>query len=185
MRRSILVLALLILLAAVSVGCVSQTQSRITQAEQPQHLAVEASVIKLSPQELFRQSDAVIVGVVTGMPRSSRIPGPRTDAEPEGLPRVVTDWTVVTTEVLKGTPPKHVSVRLEGGSTPDLTVDFTQEADLSSGDRVLLYLRSEGDHYRVNGLFQGKYAITDSGLAKNRESERDEPLSSLKLRNQP
>ncbi len=170
-----------LLLAFMVPGCTA-SDAKPVQAP-PEKWQVNASVVKMSPEELFESSDVVVVGVVTGRPTTRRVPGPKTDNMPQGEPMVVTDWSVSVKEVVKGNPPTQIVVKLEGGSTSELEIDVVDEARLSQGEKVFLCLTQAGDGtYRVNGLFQGKYTITNDGRVSNKDPGLNDTLDNLKKR---
>lgn len=179
MKKRLAILSCLLFLL-VTTGCSQQASS--TQLTEPERWQVDASVVEVSPEELFESSDAVIIGIVTGQPTAKRVPGPKTDSMPQGEPMVVSEWTVIVKDVLKGDPPPKIVVQLDGGDTPELEIDMADEAQFSQGEKVFLYLKRVGDVYRVNGLFQGKYTVLGSGRVTNKDSRLNGTLDDLKER---
>lgn len=171
---------LLVVLAAT--GCTRSANS--VKKTAPERWQVDASVVKMSPEELFASSDAVVIGIVTGRPTAKRVPGPKTDSMPQGEPMVVSEWAVNVKEALKGDPPSKIVVQLEGGDTPELEIDMSDEARLSPGEEVFLYLNRAGDVYRVNGLFQGKYTVSENGRVTNKDANLNDTLDNLRKRGQ-
>lgn len=130
------------------------------------------SLIPLNVSELAKQSDLIVIANV-----KEALPS-MLDTSNLKSPHVWTDVVLDVEKTLKGpVNGTTVAVRLAGGTAWGITQIVSPEAELSKGERVLLFLKKEpntirGDHYGVLGAIQGKYLLTD-GLAVNFDQSRN------------
>ncbi len=141
---------------------------------------VSYELIYLSPEELAKESDLILIGSVKEiLPARWNTPdGKQPENAFEGL-----DWNAViyrdvvisVDEYLKNSlPSNEVVVRVLGGTVGNLGMDVEDEASFEPGEDVLLYLVEdtspatkdlEPEHFRVRGFFQGKYTLAGDGKA--------------------
>jgi len=139
---------------------------------------VFSTVIKMSPAELKAHAQAIVLARVV------RRVGPFSVQEPAGddgstITRVFTDWEVMPLRVYKtdgqvsqGSP---IRVALFGGEVDGVRQVAGDEADLTAGETVVLFLTREispeaieEGRYGILTLRQGKYHVNDStGQAEN------------------
>ena len=112
-----------------------------------------ATAVPVSVEDLARGSDAVIRGRV--VKQSSHWSSDHR--------RILTDVEVETSSVWRGSAPSHVTVVVPGGVVGDVGQRVDGAPTLSDGEDVALFLEKAGDgRYRVHGLGQGKFAISDT-----------------------
>lgn len=111
----------------------------------------QAASIKLSFDELVRQSDAIVVAKVVGA--ASRSEG---HAQVPGHPEIVTDTRLQVQRVLKGSRPSTLQVTQPGGVVDGLGLYVTEVATFEKGESCLLFLDADGG---LVGAGQGKYGI--------------------------
>jgi hypothetical protein len=116
--------------------------------------AAATQIRPFTRSEQIRASDVILIGTVV-------------DLSPEWDDRarlIVTDAEVAVDEVWKGEPGSdRVVVRTLGGAMGSVGLAVEGAARFVEGERVLLYLERDADHFRPSGLGFGKYAIESAG----------------------
>lgn len=186
------VLVALLLPAAGCSGAVSQTESASPKAV----TKVSATLLDLSPEELFEQAPVVIRARVDGPVGPLSVDAPSGDDRVPGSTQewMYTQWSVVPTQVYKtdGTisSGKPVIVALRGGQSDEQVIEWEAEADLASGEEVVLYLgKTDGPgteapgRYFTHQLMVGKYKIDKkTGMAVSKDSRRNLRLNDLEAK---
>ena len=114
----------------------------------------EATLIRaFSLQELHRTADEVVTGTVTAADCFLY----------EAHDTIYTEYTVVVESTLKGEGGKTLVVRLMGGTVGDRELVVAGNATLEPGERVLLFLRTNGAFHTVVGMSQGKWTVRRHG----------------------
>lgn len=178
----------LALVAAGSLsGCAADRaaapKSRVAAPESrvPVVINSSASVIKMSPTEMKARARAVVMARVVRRVGAFAVQEPSGDDRTPGstMTRVFTDWEVMPLKVYKtdgrvsqGSP---IRVALFGGEVDGVRIVNTDEADLTAGETVVLFLTQEmppqmveDGRYFILTLRQGKYHVNYStGRAEN------------------
>jgi hypothetical protein len=164
---------------------VSPAQAKITIEE-------SALVRDITPQQLAREADTIVLGTIHG-PTSSQwstqngeLP-PGIDLENQPLPAglfIFTDTPVQVERVLKGREiAPTIYVRTRGGSVGEFSYIAEDDPQLIVDQKVLLFLSStsvetklDAEHYIVIEAFQGKFKVEgDQAISKVRKL----PISEL------
>jgi hypothetical protein len=98
--------------------------------------------------------------------------------------RIYTD-VVLSTEVgIKGTEDGAVVVRIQGGTVGDTTMSVSDGPELNEGERVLVFLRREADHFTVVGRGAGsvRASSAEAPLALESAFANAERLAGGRLR---
>ncbi|HII02979.1 TPA: hypothetical protein HA351_15445 [Methanosarcinaceae archaeon] len=134
----------------------------------------------LSPEELAKKSDLILIGSVKEIlpARWSTPDGGQPENAIEALGRdevIYRDVVISVDEYLKNSlSSNEVVVRVLGGIVGNLGMDVEDEASFEPGEDVLLYLVEDTspatkdlkpEHFRVTGISQGKYTLTGDGKA--------------------
>ena len=114
--------------------------------------AAASTFFAMNQEELLASSNAVVQGKVLDTRSFWN----------EKHTMIMTEARVEVTELVAGDAPAVVTVRTFGGEVGDYRVDAAGFPTFSSGDRLFLYLSSDGDAYRVAGYRQGQYRIRTS-----------------------
>jgi len=110
-----------------------------------------STFVAMTPNELVAQADAVVVGQVVE----------RFSAWTDSGRLIYTDNTLRVDEVVLGEAPAFVTVRTFGGQVGDVIVEAHGFPQLAGDERVLLFLKDEGDAgaVRVLGYQQGHFRV--------------------------
>ena len=149
-------------------------------SDTPVTMEVSALVEYLSPEDLAKKSDLILIGSVKEiLPARWNTPDgeqPEDAFEGSGLNDVIYRDVVISVDQYLKNPlsSNEVIVRTLGGTVGNLTLAVEDEPSFEPGDDVLLYLVEdaypatkdlEPEHFRVTGSFQGKYTLTGDGKA--------------------
>lgn len=155
-----------------------------------------ATLEPLNDTELSNNSDMVVIGTVKEILPSKwnsadgKRPNNTDSFNLESL--IYTDITINVDKFFKSSSSsREVTVRVYGGTVGNdtLVVDF--EPTFQPGEKVLLYLMKDAtkgtsnigpEHFKVTGLMQGKFTLTDDGKAVRFDKTigQDELLSKIK-----
>lgn len=172
----------------------------LSSSNAPVTIGVSSLVEYLSPDNLTEDSDLVLIGSVKEiLPAKWSPPDGKEPLNPiEDLgPYVVIyrDVVVSVDEYLKNPlSSNEVTVRTQGGTIGNLTMDAEDEPSFETGEKVLLYLVEDTypatkalgpEHYVIYGCFQGKFSLTEDGKAvsKGETVELEEMLKLLNVSN--
>jgi len=117
--------------------------------------ALESAVLRyISLDELTLSSDIIFEGEVTGVETGWT-------EEPKHL---ITTLTIRIDNVLKNNDSgkkegDKVELRLPGGHKDGMTMFVVGGPRLYKGEKVLLFLERDTDHFMLNGFTQGKFSI--------------------------
>lgn len=173
-------LSMMILILFFS-GSISNTQNQeVEQTYESVAIPIGGEIPALSLNELADQSEVIAIGTVKEI-------SPSTWNTPDGkrrgktikdigeLDTMYTDVSIGVEKYLKGSLNKdEVIVRIEGGEDNYTTVTIDYEPSFKEGEKVLVYLRNDTSpftkdvgqrHYVVTGYSQGKFSLTDDGIA--------------------
>lgn len=171
-----------------------------SSSDVPVTIGVSSSIAYLSPDNLTKDSDIVLTGSVKEIlpAKWSTSDGkeplnPIEDLGPYVL--IYRDVVVSVDEYLKNPlSSDEVTVRTQGGTIGNLTMDAEDEPFFEIGEKVLLYLVEDTypvtkdlgpDHFVVYGCFQGKFSLTEEGKAVSKVEtvELEEMLKLLNVSN--
>ena len=114
----------------------------------------EATLIRaFSLPELHRAADEVVTGTVAAADSFWN----------EGHDTIYTDYSVTVESTVKGSRRKTIVVRLMGGTVGDRELVVAGNATLEPGERVLLFLRTNGAFHTVVGMSLGKWTVRRHG----------------------
>jgi hypothetical protein len=125
----------------------------------------DGSVVRaMSLEELTRAADLVVLGKVTSVrPEWSR-----------DHRRILTRVLVQTTESWKGAPPRSpVAVLTPGGELDGIGQQISGIPEVSTGDRVILFLRQRADAFRLVGMAQGLFRVEPGTVASGEVASRN------------
>lgn len=174
----------------------SQDNTKLANNDMPLYSESSASLPLLDNKELSNRSEMIIVGTVKEILPSkwTSVDGKR----PNGIDSfslensIYTDITINVDKYLKNpSSSKEVTVRLDGGTVGNDTLEANYEPMFKPGEKVLLFLTEdvvtstsniEPKHLRVTGCMLGKFTLTDDGKAVRRDKtvSQDELLSTIK-----
>jgi len=163
------IIGILVVMALVvgAIGIVAVLKGR----SKPSVVTVGALLIRKDLPTLAKEADTIMIGKVVADLGSGE------DASETRLSKVYTDYQINAEKFLKNPQAsRDIKVRVAGGKSGDSTVLVEDEAKLTPGERVMLFLSKEkGGRFTVTGFAQGEYELK-GGMAKNAQntSEKDE-----------
>jgi hypothetical protein len=113
--------------------------------------ALAALVVPVSVEELTRRSDTVVRG---------RIERVRARWSADGK-RIFTHAEVAPSSVWRGSAPARLTVVSPGGVVGDIGQSVGGAPAFSEGEEVVLFLGKAGGSFRVRGMGQGKFKVSD------------------------
>ena len=150
--------------------------------EKPYVHMMSGSLAPVEPEELFSNSQLVVVGKATGESQSLLI------RSVDGGEMIHTDTFFEVSEVLRGETDKSIlALRHMGGSVGNETLIFDNAPELKEGQEYVLFLynpnmgggfNAAGDHYYIYGAVQGMLTANEDGMY---EIEDDMVLSKDEL----
>lgn len=167
--------------------------------EEFEAVTIETSgeIIALNFNDLNEDSETILIGTVKEILPSkwNTADGKRpakliADLGPDDT--IYTDIVISVDEYLKNPlDQKEVIVRIGGGKDEFTIVDVDYEPSFERGEKVLLYLSEDispmtknigPNHYAVTGFYQGKFTLTNDGMAERFDKSLDleELLNSIK-----
>ena len=174
----------------------SQDNTKLANNDMPLYSETSASLAPLSPEELNNHSYTIVIGTVKEINPSkwNSIDGKRPDGiDSFSLENLIyTDITISVDEYLKNPlSSKEVTVRVDGGTVGNDTLEANHEPSFKTDEKVLLYLTNDltnrtkdikPEHFKVTGCMQGKFTLTDDGKAVRRDKtvSQEELLSTIK-----
>ncbi|WP_245860368.1 hypothetical protein [Methanosarcina spelaei] len=174
----------------------SQDNTKLSNNDMPLYSKSSASLPLLDNEELSNRSEMIIIGTV-----KETLPSKWTSADgkrPKGIDSfslensIYTDITINVDKYLKNpSSSKEVTVRLDGGTVGNDTLEADYEPTFKPGEKVLLFLTDDvvagtskigPKHFRATGCMLGKFTLTDDGKAVRRDKtvNQDELLSAIK-----
>lgn len=99
--------------------------------------------------DLVRESASIVIGTV----------GASGSVWNDAHDTIYTDSTVVVDEVLAGRPAPQITVRQPGGAVGDVRATIAGVRYLQPGERVLLFLRTDGVRHYLVGFSQGIWRV--------------------------
>lgn len=116
-----------------------------------------------TPEELYKESDVILVGKIT--------------TAKENVEQRVTDYTISVEKYLKNdTSAQSLSIVSSGSKNSNVWVE--DDPIFDTGDRVLLYLNSDGNVYHMS---QYSTVLDDEGYSANQVKSIQDEISSEKL----
>jgi len=169
--------------------------TKLANNDMPLYSKSSASLPLLGSEELSNYSDTIVIGTVKEINPSkwNSINGKRPDGiDSFSLENLIyTDITISVEKYLKNpSSAKEITVRLDGGTVGNDTLETDYEPTFKSGEKVLLFLTKdvtigtsniEPKHLRVTGCMQGKFTLTDDGKAvrPDKTVSQDELLNTI------
>ena len=129
----------------------------------------EAAMIKLSLEKLATQADTIVLGTITSQTSDWNIQ--RT--------AIYTDITLAVEEFIKGLSggspgavrrPEEITFRVAGGVVGEIGMSTSNDPVFQNGERVVIFLNTEGTPARVVGLHQGKYTVRNKTVTRDRQT---------------
>lgn len=128
---------------------------------------VSGSLEELTQHEIITRSSLVAIGSISEVSDPFQI-----KPVGGGDPSVFTDYSLQISDVLRGEPDSDmVSVRVQGGTTDNLTTIVEEAPELEVGQEYLLFLyqpgrggsyNTEGDYYYITGVNQGAFEVSSA-----------------------
>ena len=116
-----------------------------------------AGMVKLSLEQLTGEADTIVQGTVISQ-------GSAWNAQ---LTAIYTDVTVAVETTIKGSPVAEVTFRIKGGIVGDIGMRTSTDPVFQDGERVLVFLDTNGVVPRLVGQRQGRYTIKGSKVMKD------------------
>jgi hypothetical protein len=116
-----------------------------------------AVMVRLSLQQLSRESDTIVLGTVTQ----------RVSAWNTLHTAIYTDVMVTVGEVIKGTPASELIIRIAGGIVGDIGMRTSTAPEMQDGDQVILFLRTAHIPASVVGEYQGAYTVSNGTVTRD------------------
>ena len=114
-------------------------------------------MIKLSLEQLTMEANTIVLGTVTS----------QTSAWNAEHTAIYTDVTVEVEEVIKGLSVTEVTFRIAGGIVGEIGMRTSNDPEFQDGERVIVFLNTDGVPARVVGLHQGKYTVRDGTVRRD------------------
>lgn len=132
---------------------------------------VSAVLAKVTPEEIVKQSDGIIIGTVESLQVTKAPSDLRANEED-----IVTNVDILVERYLfnpKNLSLSKITVQTIGGTIDDKTIIAEDSPIFQKGDKVVVFLHQKNDAtFTVYGWSQGKYTILDDRLANN-QNEQD------------
>jgi len=150
------------------------TETKLNTEDQPPVTMYMYGILeKLSYDELKSQSNVVLIGTVKEeLPSKwNTSDGERPnksieDLDVGGKDFVYTDVVILVDQYLMNSlDSKEVTVRVIGGTVGKDVFEVEDEPSFKQNEKVLLYIRGENSPFEVTGALQGKFHLTDDGMA--------------------
>lgn len=161
-------------------GISSQPVNNNTNVQTPYGISVSGSMELLSFHELDNRSQTIVIGTITEIFPSkwNTDDGKRRGVTIDDIGENDTMYTdiIVSVESYLKNPldQEEVRVRIEGGEDGLVTMTIDSEPSFYKGEKVLVYLCEDTypyfkdigpEHFIVTGYSQGKFSLTDDGIA--------------------
>lgn len=170
MNRNLYIIGALLILAVAS-GVVYGLTEKYRQPTEVT-VSVNSIMIQRTVEELTKNSDAAIVGVIEDI----AVVKEKSVFRP-GESDIVTVATIRVEKYLsnnKGLDSSVIEVRTIGGTVGDFTMVAEDSPSFDIGSRVVVFVyRFSGDDYWVAGDAQGKFTINEDGTLG---TEREKPF---------
>ena len=174
----------------------SQDNTKLANNDMPLYSKSSASLPLLDIEELSNRSEMIVIGTVKEIH-----PSKWTSADgkrPNGIDSfslensIYTDITISVDKYLKNpSSSKEVTVRVDGGTVGNDTLEADYAPAFKPGEKVLLFLTEDAvistkdikpEHFKVTACSLGKYTLTDDGQAIGdyKTISQDELLSKIK-----
>lgn len=111
--------------------------------------AAASTFLAMSQEELMTSSAAVVQGQVLEVRSFWN----------DDHTNIISEARIEVTDLLAGDAPAVVTVRTFGGEVGNYRVEALGFPKFSPGEKAVLYLRADGDAFRVAGYAQGFYRI--------------------------
>jgi hypothetical protein len=162
---------LILILIIVAAGSITAFNLYRHPSANQQTIETSAIMVKLSPQEITKQSDGVIVGTVKNL----EIVKAPSNFRP-GEEDIVTNAVITVEKYLynpKSLSSSEITVQTIGGTIDNQTMTSEDSPNFEQGQRVVVFLRQEPNGtFIIYGGSQGKYTVNNGNVADN-DKERD------------
>lgn len=143
-------------------------------AQQPLTMQMSGIVEELTDDDLEKQSNVIISGTVKEIlpskwntPNGERPNKSLDDLDVGGTDVIYTDIVIQVDQYLKNPlDSKEVTVRVLGGTVNNDVLEVEDSPNFKQNEKVFLYLVGKESPFEVTGLFQGKFQLTDDGMAR-------------------
>ena len=124
--------------------------------------AGHAAMVRMSLDDIVRQSDTVVLGTVTH----------QESAWDTHYTAIHTDVTVAVERAIVGSPGDEVTFRVAGGLVGSMGMRTSNDPIFQNGERVIVCLDTTSVPASVVGLQQGKFPVRDDTVVSARETVR-------------
>ncbi len=162
MNKKILFLILTLIIVAAGSGAVF---SLYKYNNREKSVIMMVSLIELSPEEIIKQSDGVIIGTVKGLKTVKA----QSSFSGEGENDIVTNATISVEKYLfnpQNLDSSEIVVQTFGGTIGNETMFTEDEPKFEKDQHVIIFLRqAQNGFYIVFGYSQGAYTINGNEVA--------------------
>jgi len=160
---------------ATAMGCSQQIGggNEAVSAEPPVSTSIAMSYPTYdSLATLSQRADSIIVGQVASVASElvEMVPPEQKDKLPDykkpSTRVVMSTYTIVPSDELKGKGAQSLLVTQPGGSHAGQRIENEDEQELTQGNKYLLFLMKIGERYAIVGGAQGAYVIDSAGRLK-------------------
>jgi hypothetical protein len=114
-------------------------------------------MIQLSLPQLIQGAETIALGTVTR----------QVSAWNATHTAIFTDVTMEVEEAMKGTVGPEVTFRIAGGEVGDIGMRTSTHPMFRIGERVIVFLHTEGSTAQLFGLKQGKFTVSDGTVTQD------------------
>jgi hypothetical protein len=132
--------------------------------QEKKNISVDLVLAKLTPEEIVKQSDGVILGTVEDLQVTKTPSNLQADGED-----IVTNANISVEKYLynpRNLQATDITVQTIGGTIGNVTMESSEAPTFEKGQRVIVFLRQKDDKiFTVFGWIQGKYTINNGNVA--------------------
>jgi hypothetical protein len=114
------------------------------------------AMIQLSLAQLIQGAETIVLGTVTR----------QVSAWNATHTAIYTDVVLEVEEAMKGMAGPEVTFRIAGGEVGDIGMRTSTHPTFRIGERVIVFLRTEGSTAQLFGLQQGKFTVNDDTVTQ-------------------
>jgi hypothetical protein len=115
------------------------------------------AMIRLSLPQLIQGAETIVLGTVTR----------QVSAWNATHTAIYTDVVLEVEEAMKGAVGPEVTFRIAGGEVGDIGMRTSTHPTFRIGERVIVFLHSEGSTAQLFGLQQGKFTVSDGTVTQD------------------
>ena len=114
------------------------------------------AMYQLSLKQLSQGAETIVLGTVTD----------QVSAWNDLHTAIYTDVIIEVEEAIKGAVGPEVTFRIAGGEVGDIGMRTSTAPTFHIGERVIVFLRTEGSTAQLVGLQQGKFTVSDGTVTQ-------------------